>query len=167
MKYVVEVLGQRHEVEIGPDGMVTYDGETVTASLADVPGSPIRQVTIGAEVHRVLARRGATRGQYALSLGAHRFEVEALDTRARAIRDLTAATSANAGPAPLVAPMPGMIVRVSVAVGDVVVAGQGLIAMEAMKMENELRAAGPGTVTAVRVVPGTAVQKGAVLIELA
>jgi biotin carboxyl carrier protein len=166
MKYVVDVLGTRHEVEIGPHG-VTYDGDTIAASLTDVPGSPIRQVMIGDTVHRVVARRGATRGQYTLNLGAHRFEIEALDARARAIRDLTAAASANTGPAPLVAPMPGMIVRVSVAVGDVVVAGQGLIAMEAMKMENELRATGPGTVTAVRVVPGTAVQKGAVLIELA
>jgi pyruvate carboxylase subunit B len=166
MKYVVEVLGQRHEVEIGPEG-VTYDGETVAASLADVPGSPIRQVTIGNAVHRVMTRRGAARGQYTLSLGANRFDVEALDARTRAIRDLTAAASGSAGPAPLVAPMPGMIVRVSVAVGDVVVAGQGLIAMEAMKMENELRVAGPGTVTAVHAVAGTAVQKGAVLVELA
>ena len=166
MKYVVEVHGQRHEVEVGPDG-VLYDGTPVQASLTDVPGSPVRQVTIGDTVHRVIARRGSSRGQYTLLLGGHRYAIEALDARTRAIRDLTAATGGDAGPAPLVAPMPGMIVRVSVAVGDVVVAGQGLIAMEAMMMENELRAAGPGTVTAVRVVVGTAVQKGAILVELA
>ncbi len=166
MKYVVEVLGERHQVEVGPDG-VTYAGETISASLLDVPNSPVRQVRIGDTVHRVLARRGATRGMYTLGLGAHRYEIEALDARASAIRDLAVATGGTTGPAPLVAPMPGMIVRVSVAVGDTVVAGQGLIAMEAMKMENELRATGPGTVTAVRVVVGTAVQKGAVLVELA
>ncbi len=166
MKYVVEVHGTRHEVEVGPDG-VTYEGETVAASLTDVAESPVRQVTIGDAVHRVMARRGATRGQYSLLLGGHRYDIEALDERMRTIRDLTAAAGGATGPAPLVAPMPGMIVRVAVAVGDVVQAGQGLIAMEAMKMENELRAAGPGTVTAVRVVPGTAVQKGAILVELA
>lgn len=166
MKYVVEVHGKRHEVEVGPDG-VTFDGEVVQASLTDVPGSPVRQVRINDTVHRVIARRGTARGQYTLLLGGHRYAIEALDARTRAIRDLTAATGANVGPAPLVAPMPGMIVRVSVAVGDVVVAGQPLIAMEAMKMENELRAAGPGTVTAVRVIAGTAVQKGAILVELA
>lgn len=165
MKYVVEVHGERHEVEVGPDG-VTFDGEVVQASLTDVPGSPVRQVRINDTVHRVIARRGTARGQYTLLLSGHRYAIEALDARTRAIRDLTAATGANAGPAPLVAPMPGMIVRVSVAVGDVVVAGQPLIAMEAMKMENELRAAGPGTVTAVRVIAGTAVQKGAILVEL-
>lgn len=166
MKYIVDVGGARHEVDIGPEG-ITFDGAPVDATLHDLPGSPIRQVTIGNQVHRVIARRGQTRGQYTLLLNGHRHTVEALDARTRAIRDLSAATAGPAGPAPLVAPMPGMIVRVSVAPGDVVVAGQGLIVMEAMKMENELRAAGPGTVTAVRVTPGTAVQKGAILVELA
>jgi biotin carboxyl carrier protein len=165
VKYIVEVGGERHEVEIGPDG-VEFNGERVHAALTDVPGSPVRQVTIGNAVHRVIARRGASRGEYTLLLHGHRFAVEALDARTRSIRDLSAATAGVAGPAPLIAPMPGMIVRVSVAPGDTVVAGQGLIVMEAMKMENELRAAGPGTVTAVRVVAGTAVQKGAILVEL-
>jgi pyruvate carboxylase subunit B len=165
MKYIVEVHGERHEVNIGPDG-VTYDGAPCTASLLDIPGSPVRQVTIGDEVHRVIARRGVARGLYTVLMNGHRFAIEALDTRARAIRDLSAATGAASGPAPLVAPMPGMIVRIAVAPGDTVVAGQSLVVMEAMKMENELRAAAPGTVTAVRVVAGTAVQKGAILVEL-
>ena len=166
MKYIVEVRGERHEVEIGPDG-VLWNGERVQASLTDIPGSPVRQVSIGNAVHRVIARRGASRGEYSILLNGHRLAVEALDARTRAIRDLSAAAAGPAGPTPLIAPMPGMIVRVSVAPGDTVVAGQGLIVMEAMKMENELRALGPGTVTAVRVITGTAVQKGAILVELA
>jgi biotin carboxyl carrier protein len=166
MKYIVDVRDARFEVEVGPEG-VTVNGEPVDASLHEIPGSALRQLRIGDTMHRVIARRGARRGQYTLLMNGHRHVVEALDARARAIRDLAAATAGAAGPAPLVAPMPGMIVRVSVAPGDVVSAGQGLIVMEAMKMENELRASGPGTVTAVRVVAGTAVQKGAVLVELA
>jgi pyruvate carboxylase subunit B len=165
VKYIVEVHGERHEVDVSPDG-VRCDGELVSADLIDVPGSPVRQIRINDTVHRVLARRGATRGMYTLLLNGQRLDVEALDARTRAIRDLTAATGANTGPAPLVAPMPGMIVRVSVVPGDLVIAGQGLIVMEAMKMENELRSAVAGTVTTVRVIPGTAVQKGAILVEL-
>ena len=69
-------------------------------------------------------------------------------------------------PAPLVAPMPGLIVRVNVEVGDSVSAGQGLVVMEAMKMENELRAAGAGKVKSVHAKPGEAVNKGALLVEL-
>jgi pyruvate carboxylase subunit B len=62
--------------------------------------------------------------------------------------------------------MPGRVVRVLVKNGDAVTAGQPLIVMEAMKMENELRAHGAGVVKAVRVAPGDAVEKGAVLVEM-
>ena len=65
-----------------------------------------------------------------------------------------------------VAPMPGLVVRVAVAVGDQGAAGQGLVVIEAMKMENELRSASAGVVTAVRAVTGQAVDKGAVLVEI-
>jgi biotin carboxyl carrier protein len=54
-----------------------------------------------------------------------------------------------------------------VQVGDEVAAGQGLVVIEAMKMENELRATAAGTVRAVNAVAGTAVEKGALLVELA
>ncbi|HJP60192.1 MAG TPA: acetyl-CoA carboxylase biotin carboxyl carrier protein subunit, partial [Gemmatimonadaceae bacterium] len=67
---------------------------------------------------------------------------------------------------PIVAPMPGLIVRVNVAPGDAVEAGQGVVVMEAMKMENELRATGPGKVRSVEVAPGVAVEKGALLVAL-
>jgi pyruvate carboxylase subunit B len=62
--------------------------------------------------------------------------------------------------------MPGLIVRVNVKAGDKVHAGQGIVVMEAMKMENELRATAAGTVKSVEVVPGTAVEKGALLVAL-
>jgi pyruvate carboxylase subunit B len=57
-------------------------------------------------------------------------------------------------------------VRLNVEPGQIVVAGQGMVVMEAMKMENELRAAGPGRVKAVHAKPGEAVDKGALLVEL-
>jgi propionyl-CoA carboxylase alpha chain len=64
------------------------------------------------------------------------------------------------------APMPGLIVRVNVAAGDRVQPGQGLVVMEAMKMENELRATAAGTVKRVMAAPGAAVEKGALLLEM-
>jgi biotin carboxyl carrier protein len=123
-------------------------------------------VTIGDEVHRVIARRGSARGRYTLWLDGFRHEVEALDERTRAIRELAAASAGPSGPAPVVAPMPGMIVRITAEVGDQVQPGQGLVVMEAMKMENELRAMAAGTVRAILVQPGMAVEKGAILLEL-
>jgi len=113
-----------------------------------------------------VARRGATRGRYTLWLDGFRYEVEALDERSRAIRELSGAAAGPSGPAPLVAPMPGMIIRVAVQVGDVVEAGQGLVVMEAMKMENELRAPRAGIVSEVRVVEGASVEANTVLVVL-
>jgi len=83
-----------------------------------------------------------------------------------AIRELSGKNAGPTGPAPLIAPMPGLIVRVNAQPGDQVQAGQGLVVMEAMKMENELRAPAAGRVKAVLAGPGTAVEKGAVLVEL-
>ena len=67
------------------------------------------------------------------------------------------------GPLRLTAPMPGKVVRVLVAPGDAVEAGQGLVVVEAMKMENELRAAKAGRVVSVSVTEGQSVDAGAVL----
>jgi biotin carboxyl carrier protein len=157
MRYSVQVNGERLTVDLPvPEG----------ATLTAVPGQPIWILTVGTTVHRVTVRRGAAAGQYVLSLGGYRFEVEALNERARAIRDMTRAATAAAGPAPLRAPMPGLITRLLVAPGDTVAAGQGLVVMEAMKMENELRSQSAGTVRSVAVAPGTAVEKGALLVEL-
>lgn len=165
MKYVVVVNGQRIVVEL--DGVTaTVDGVTQDVALTVVDGTPVRLVRVGESVHRVLARRGATRGQWLLDVDGVRFETEALDERLRAIRDLTAASAAASGPAPLVAPMPGLVVRVNVRVGETVAAGQSLVVVEAMKMENELRAKAPGVVLAIKAIPGSAVEKGTILVEL-
>jgi len=165
MKYFVRVNGEEHEVVLDSAG-VHVDGDDVAAQVIDGDGTPVRMVTIGTAVHRVVVRNGTTRGTYTLWLDGYRFEVESVDERTRAIRELSGASAGPVGPAPLKAPMPGLIVRVNVNVGDQVQAGQGLVVMEAMKMENELRATAAGRVKSVIAAPGTAVEKGALLIEL-
>ena len=166
MKYIVEIHGARKTVAIEPGG-VAYEAEaTVHAEVSDVENSPVRVVKLGTRVYRVVAEKKHGRGRYVLWVDGYRFDVEALDERTRAIRDLSAANAAPAGPAPVLAPMPGLIVRVNVSAGDIVEAGQGVIVMEAMKMENELRTTSSGTVKSVEVTPGTAVEKGTLLVTL-
>ena len=67
------------------------------------------------------------------------------------------------GDVPIVAPMPGRVVRVLVAPGDPVEARQGVVIVEAMKMENELRAPRGGRVKEISVAPGASVEAGRVL----
>jgi pyruvate carboxylase subunit B len=165
MKYVVEMNGRREDVEL-EGGRAKVGDEDVAVNLEAVEGTPVRLVTIGDRVHRIVVRRREGRGAYTLWVDGFRFDVDALDERARAIRDITAATAKPTGPAPIVAPMPGLIVKVNVAVGDVIEPGHGAIVMEAMKMENELRATAGGRVKSVNVEVGAPVEKGLVLVEL-
>lgn len=165
VKYVVTVNGERVDVVRDEEGIRVGD-KMVRAHLADVEGTPVKVLTIGDQVHRVVMWRGAGRGQYTLWLDGHRYVTEALDERTRAIRDLSSEGARASGAAPLIAPMPGLIVRVNVQVGDAVQPGVPVVVMEAMKMENELRAQSAGVVSAVRVQPGSVVEKGAVLVEL-
>jgi biotin carboxyl carrier protein len=72
--------------------------------------------------------------------------------------------AAAAGRQPVTAPMPGKVVRVLVEPGTTVETGQGLVVLEAMKMQNELRAPRPGRVEQVLVRPGQAVNAGEVLV---
>jgi len=166
VKYVVEVNGERRNVSVEP-GRVSYESDRIEdAALSEVEGSPVQVLRLGTNVFRIVAEKKAGRGRYTLLVDGYRFEVEALDERTRSIRDLSAANAAPAGPAPVLAPMPGLIVRVNVVPGDMVEAGQGVVVMEAMKMENELRATSSGKVKSVEVSPGTAVEKGAILVSL-
>ena len=66
----------------------------------------------------------------------------------------------------VIAPMPGRVVRLLVAVGDAVTVRQAVVVVEAMKMENELRAPRDGTVTQIAVQEGTAIETGAVLVVI-
>jgi pyruvate carboxylase subunit B len=165
MKYVVDVNGERHSVAL-ESGRATVGDSDLGVTLDADQGSPARIVRIGDRVHRIVVRRGDRRGRYTLWIDGFRHEVDALDERTRAIQDLAAAAAGPRGPAPLIAPMPGLIVRVNVSPGQQIVAGAGLVVMEAMKMENELRASSGGVVKAVHATPGQAVEKGALLVEL-
>lgn len=165
MKYYVRDGERVHEVIVDGE-RVTLDGTTVVARLEDIPGTPLQLLTVGDRQEKLYARRGADRGSFELSIGGFRFPLEALDERTRVIRELSGASAKARGPAHLNAPMPGLIVRVAVKEGDAVRTGQGLVVMEAMKMENELRAASDGVVKRVVASPGTAVEKGALLLEM-
>ena len=165
MKYFVRDGDTVHEIVVDGEHVVIA-GERFAARIEDIPGTPMQLLTVGDRQEKLYARRGAERGSFEISIAGARYALEALDERSRVIRELAGASGRSKGPAHLIAPMPGLVVRVHVQEGDQVRAGQGLVVMEAMKMENELRAASDGVVKRVSVAPGTAVEKGTLLLEL-
>lgn len=164
MRYFVEVDGKTYEVHIDGE-RVTIDGERIDASLLEVAGTPVRRLSANGKSHRLVAQSGEGRGLWDLHLDGQRLSVEVVDERTRAIRSMTNRAGAVHGPRPIRAPMPGMIVRVEVKPGDHVKPGQGVVVIEAMKMENELKSETAAVVAKVAVTAGTAVEKGALLIE--
>jgi len=165
VKYIVTLLDRQVEVEVDGD-RVTVDGRTYEASLGSVPGTPVRQLLLDGH-SEAIALEGGAAGRWVLTRRGERVELEVIDERTRHIRGLTGASDRSLGPAALKAPMPGLVVRVQVETGQSVGAGAGVVVLEAMKMENELRTSAAGIVAAVRVRAGEAVEKGQVLVEFA
>lgn len=163
MKYFVTVQGREVEVEV--DGArVRVDGRPAVAHLSVVPGTPLRHLLLDG-VSLTLATDAGAPGEWGVLVQGTRVDARVVDERTRHIQSLTGGGGGPAAAVQLKAPMPGLVVRVLVVAGQSVAPGQGLIVLEAMKMENELRAAAAGVVAEIRVVPGVAVDKGQVLVE--
>ena len=85
--------------------------------------------------------------------------------RERLLKRYTSGETASGGSREVRAPMPSLVVAVEVVPGQGVKPGQGLIVLEAMKMENEVKANREGTVKSIHVKPGNSVEKGELLLE--
>jgi biotin carboxyl carrier protein len=162
MRYFVTIGSRTFEVDLS-GGIPRVDGTPVEAELATVPGTPVHHLLADGRSHAFVARPLGRRGRWELSTDGGVFEVEALDERTRVIQELTGSGSAVAEKV-LRAPMPGLVMRVEVEVGQTVKAGQGVVIVEAMKMENELKSPAEGVVAEIRCQAGQAVEKGATLL---
>jgi pyruvate carboxylase subunit B len=164
MRYFVTVGDRVVEVDLtGHDPVV--DGTPVRAHMAVLPGTPVRSLEVDGRSHTLSARPGDRKGRWQIALGRERFTVDAVDERTRAIREMTGGDDAEAEKV-VAAPMPGLVLKVEVEVGQAVKAGQGVVIVEAMKMENELKAPTDGVVARVLVQERQTVDKGATLIVL-
>jgi biotin carboxyl carrier protein len=164
MRYFVTVGRQTLEVELGADG-VRVDGIGVNADLMEMDGTEVRSLLLDGKSHRILASRKG-RGLWSLHLAGRHVTARVVDERTRSIEEMTGDRDGVLGPEALRAPMPGMVVKVEVEEGQPVMAGQGLVIVEAMKMENELKSPGDVRVKKILVAAGEAVEKDQVLIEL-
>jgi pyruvate carboxylase subunit B len=164
MRYQVSNGERVYEVLLAPDG-ARGDGRPVRVSLERGEGTPVVGLLVDDRSQRIVADRTG-RGRWKVRMPGGVVDVDVVDERTKAIREMAGSGAAATGPRPILAPMPGLVVKVEVSVGDCVQAGQGVAIVEAMKMENELRASGAGVVTRVHVREGDAVEKDQVLVEL-
>jgi biotin carboxyl carrier protein len=164
VKYQVRIGDRSIEVEI--DGSrVRCGGSEFSAELRAVPGTPLRLLLTG-ESSRLYAMEFLG-DRWQVQERGERHLIEVVDERTAYIRSLVGSGTAGSCPGVLRAPMPGLVVRVPVTPGDRVTAGASLVVLEAMKMENELKATAEGVVESVAVAPGQVVEKGQILLSFA
>jgi biotin carboxyl carrier protein len=164
MRYHVTLRNRTYVVDVD-GGTVTVDGERLESHWAAIPGTPLLHLLLGSESWTVACQTVGS-GRWALGAAGERLEVVVQDDRAKQIEALTGRGTRVAQSGVVKAPMPGLVVRVEVSEGQAVEAGEGLVVVEAMKMENELRAPHAALVEQIHVSAGQRVEKGAPLVTL-
>jgi biotin carboxyl carrier protein len=163
VRYEVDVNGRPRIVEVRREGagfVATVDGRAYAVDAARVDGDTWSLIVGGASHEvSVVPERGT--GQFGVHVGPAPFAVVLNGRRRTSARE--DGGGASGGPQRLTAPMPGKVVRLLVGQGESVSARQPVVVIEAMKMENELRASRDGVVVELPARPGQLVEAGALL----
>jgi biotin carboxyl carrier protein len=166
-RYRVTIGDRTLEVEVrGSDAATEFliDDRASSAELIAPRGDGLSRMRVGKRMYDFLVVPG--QGRCVLAIEGVTLEVLVEDERAARLASYVRGLTRTSGLEAIAAPMPGLVLSVSVELGQYVGSGQSLIVLQAMKMENELGSPRDGTVKAVNVQPGQAVDQGQVLIEL-
>jgi pyruvate carboxylase subunit B len=155
---------ERVQVERASDSYTVTIGDRTYQVAARSLGPFVRSLLVDGEQHETAVFRGRN-GRYRIGWSGRTTEVDVVDPLTHLAEEAHGAAGRQ-GRQTVTAYMPGRVVSVSVAPGQAVEAGQALVVLEAMKMQNEIQADRAGTVTKVHVAPGQAVEGGDPLLEL-
>ncbi len=161
MQYEVIIDGKSHRVELtraGEGWKCRLDGREI-AMDAVLTRPDVLSILVDGKSYEI--KRERTPSDTHMVVGSTRYTAEVRDPRS--LRNRRAHAGFGEGPQKLVAPMPGKIVRVLVPEKSPVAAGQGVLVIEAMKMQNELKSPKQGVVQQILAREGAAVGAGEVL----
>ncbi|MBA3712723.1 MAG: acetyl-CoA carboxylase biotin carboxyl carrier protein subunit [Pyrinomonadaceae bacterium] len=165
MKLTAQIGDKGHRLD------VRREGERVTAEIDDrrydlvahEPEAGVYLFVVDGRVYECRVDAASNqRGAYQVRVGVDTFAVALGDPKR--LRDAKSSGPDAGGRVSLIAPMPGKVVRVLVSVGAAVAAGDGLVVVEAMKMQNEMKSPKDGKVVEVHSRVGTTVNAGDVLL---
>lgn len=161
-RLAVNIDGRRFEIEVnllqrnGLELTVAVDGEEVKASVPSLDGpEQMEWIMVDGRPYEIVIDPDL-RWIKAYS-GLHRLEIQDLEAAIR---------RPSSGDGRVKAPIPGLVTRVLVKQGDQVAAGQSILVLEAMKMENEIMAPIPGVLSALHARPGKSVVLNEILAEI-
>ena len=166
MKFWISLEGRDAEVEFRSEAgkvWLEVDGKTLEADFHPLPDGEVYSLLVDGHSHEV--RVSTVGDQLEVSLRGITFPVEVRNPIEKVLKGLTRASGAGTGET-IVAPMPGVVVAFRVQPGDVVIAGQAVVVVEAMKMQNELIARHGGVVTELLAAERASVAAGQPLLKL-
>ena len=159
MTYDGVVDGKTHQLEL-TQGDKTWrckvDGQEIDVD-AVLTARDVLSILVGGKAYEIKRER-SLHGELHMVIGSARYAVDVQDPRS--LRTRRAVAGADAGPQRLKAPMPGKVLRINVQEEDEVKAGQGILVMEAMKMQNEMKSPKDGTVRKILTAEGSIVNPG-------
>lgn len=166
MMHVTVDGGPAFDLEKGEQGSWQIAGSTVPTSMVKLPDGSFSIIRDGKSYVARIEEVDRETKTVVLRIGEKPYTVSIEEPLDRLLKEMGIDNSSAQKAGSVKAPMPGLILRILVAPGQAIEKGDGLIVLEAMKMENVLKATAAGTVKAVHAQEKTTVEKGAVLIEL-
>ncbi|MCL5005525.1 MAG: biotin/lipoyl-binding protein [Acidobacteria bacterium] len=166
-RHRIELPARAEPATAGRQDRLAIDGEPLETDWAEIaPGT--YSILLGgrsyeAHIARAAGDHPGGSNSWVVTIGEHDFNLEARDPRARRHAGEAAVQE---GPLEVLAPMPGRIVRILVSQGQEVARDQGLLVIEAMKMQNELRAPRAGRIMELHVREGIGIETGSRLLRL-
>ncbi|MBI1795370.1 MAG: biotin attachment protein [Chloroflexi bacterium] len=165
MKYVTTVAHKEYTIEIIDEKHISIDGKIVEVDFESVNGQPVYSMLIDGKSYESYVYQGEEEWQVLL-LG-RQYPIKVEDERERRLKSSAGGKTELTGEFHLKAPMPGLVVAVTVEEGQQVEKGQVLAILESMKMQNELKSPRAGTVQRIKVKAGESVEIRQTMLSVA
>ncbi len=175
MKFIANLDGVEHQVNLEPvedqdnQYVITLDGHAYRVDAHSMLSEIVTTIIDGKSYDIDIEQQNladSLDGRLGVRVRGRVVYLEMLDERHKKMKDAQAVRFSEQGLIRVCSPMPGKVLRVMVKEGEVVEEGQGLLVVEAMKMENELKAAKKGVIKELLAKPGAPVEGGALLLTI-
>ncbi|MFN8413151.1 MAG: biotin/lipoyl-containing protein [Anaerolineales bacterium] len=163
MKYITTVNGKEFEIEVVDERHIRIGEHLIEVNFETISGQSVHSLIVDGKSHEAFVYEGDEDWQ--VLLRGKQYQVKVEDEREKRLR-VAAGGVSEGGEFHMKAPMPGLVVAVSVEEGQEVEKGQVLVILESMKMQNELKAPRAGKVERIRVKPGESVEQKQTLLSI-
>ena len=164
MKYIATLDGKEYLIEIIDEHHVSVNGQMQEVDFESVSGQPVYSMLIDGKSYESYVYE-TEEGWQVLTRG-RQYNLTIEDEREKRLRSAAGAGVIESGEYHMKAPMPGLVVSITVREGDKVAKGQVILILESMKMQNELKSPKAGTVGRIRVKQGEKVEQRQALLSV-